>query len=66
MGFPSGSVVPLPTANSHAKEKYLIEPAYQKAAFIFPPMQTHWAGYYIKNVGTPQEDNQLKESAYTP
>lgn len=33
MGFPSGSVVPLPTANGHAKEKYLREAILQQATF---------------------------------
>lgn len=32
MGFPSGSAVPLPTAQSHAKEKYLMKPAFQQPA----------------------------------
>lgn len=33
MGFASGSVFPLPTASSHAREEHLIRPAFQKAAF---------------------------------
>lgn len=33
MGFASGSVFPLPTANSHAKVEYLIWPAFEKATF---------------------------------
>ena len=56
MGFPSGSVVPLPTANSHAKEKYLMKPAFQKAAS--PPNTDR----NRKCVGTPLEDNHLGEA----
>lgn len=66
MGFPSGSVVPLPTANSHAKEKYLMKPAIQKAPF-FPPEYRHLMYCtvdYIEFVGTPLEDNQ--ERKHTP
>lgn len=40
MGFASGSVVPLPTANSHAKEEYVMKPAFQEATFLLPEKQT--------------------------
>lgn len=42
MGFASGSVVPLPTANSHAKEEYLMKPAFQKAAFPPPKIDSQY------------------------
>lgn len=64
MGFPSGSVVLLPTANRHAKEKIAEETCIPQNYFIPPPFpqnnrhMVHSAVDYIKIVGTPLKDNQ--------
>lgn len=46
MGFASGSVVPLPTANSHAREEYLMKPAFQKAT-SFPRENRQYAALCV-------------------